>query len=166
MNFNELYKKVNDSEVFKDFINKNPTAELCAGFFIIDFMSNDEKSSIDYKIDDKIFTFEYKDKVKINEDRMLEIPDKTFPQLEAISPEIKVEVNELKSISGIKALDEGINAKFNKIIAVLQKYNHKQIWNLTCMLDGLIILNIHIDSISGEILKFERKSMMDLVRKK
>jgi len=34
------------------------------------------------------------------------------------------------------------------------------------MLEGLIILHIMIDSETGEVIKFERKSMMDLIRKK
>ena len=36
--------------------------------------------------------------------------------LEKISPEIKVELDELKSIAGIRTLDEGIHSKFSKII--------------------------------------------------
>jgi hypothetical protein len=166
MSFNETLKKVEESLVFKEFIAKYPDSELCAGFFIMDYISNDNKKSIDYKSGDKIFTFNLLDdgKVKMIEDEL--IKDDSRPQLEKISPDIKVEVSELKGISGIKILDEGISAKINKIIAVLQKYNGKQSWNLTCMLDGLIIINVVIDSESGEIIKFQRKSMMDMIRKK
>ena len=77
-----------------------------------------------------------------------------------------------KSYAGVQALDNGINSKLSKIIAVLQKFkkegedNPRQIWNLTCMLEGLIILNILIDANLGEVIKFERKSIMDLVKKK
>jgi hypothetical protein len=49
---------------------------------------------------------------------------------------------------------------------VLQKHEGKQIWNITGMLDGLIILHILINADTGEIDKFERKSMMDLIKKK
>jgi len=58
MSFKETYEKIIESEVFKKFIDENPNAELIAGFFIIDFISNDTKNSIDYRINDKIFTLE------------------------------------------------------------------------------------------------------------
>ena len=100
------------------------------------------------------------------EDKLVQEREIKFPKLEKINPVVNVDLDELKSISGIKALDEGISARFSKIIAVLQKHEGKQIWNLTCMLEGLIILHVLIDSENGEIIKFERKSMMDLIRKK
>ena len=57
----------------------------------------------------------------------------------------------------------------HKIIAVLQIHEHegeeRQIWNLTCMLEGLQILHILVDSDSGDIIKFEKKSMMDFIKK-
>lgn len=166
MSLQDTYNKIGESEVFKKFIEENPNAELCAGFFILDFISNDSKKSLDFKLKDKIFTFELKDDgyVKMSEDELIKIQNS--PELLKIAPEIKVELNELKGLAGIEALEKGISAKFNKIIAVLQRQiidNKKlQFWNLTCMLDGLIILNIQIDSETGEIIKFERKSMMDV----
>jgi len=170
MSFKETYEKIIESEVFKKFIDENPNAELIAGFFIIDFISNDTKNSIDYRINDKIFTFDLKNDgfVKMTEDKLLDNPN--APKLLKLIPEIKTEVEDLKGLSGIETLNKGISAKFNKIIAVLQNQEKEgktiQFWNLTCMLDGLIILNISIDSNTSEIIKFERKSMMDMIRKK
>ncbi len=171
MSFKETYEKITDSEVFKKFIEDNPDAELCAGFFILDFMSNDSKKSIDYKTGDKIFTFDLKDDgyVKMNEDELVKT-DSNSVQLLKLDPEIKTELDELKGIAGMEVLNNGISAKFNKIIAVLQNQMREgkeySIWNLTCMLDGLIILNILIDAQTSDVIKFERKSMMDLIRKK
>jgi len=106
--------------------------------------------------------------VKMTEDKLLDNPN--APKLLKLIPEIKTEVEDLKGLSGIETLNKGISAKFNKIIAVLQNQEKEgktiQFWNLTCMLDGLIILNISIDSNTSEIIKFERKSMMDMIRKK
>lgn len=166
MNFNELYKVVEKSKQYKDFIKKNPDAELCAAFFVLDFDSEDNKQSLDFKVGEKIFTFDYSmDKIIVKEDKLLEVKGKEFPKLEKISGKIKVEVDELKSIAGLKAFDEGIAAKFQKIIAVLQNHSNKQFWNLTCIMQGLLILNILIDSESGKVLKFEKRSMMDIVKK-
>jgi len=170
MSFQDTYNKITSSEVFKKFIEENPQAELCAGFFILDFISNDSKKSLDYKFKDKIYTFELKDDgyIKFTEDEL--IKSANSPELLKINPEIKVEIDELKGLTGIEALERGISSKFNKIIAVLQNQlrdsKETAVWNLTCMLDGLIILNIIIDASTSEIIKFERKSMMDLIRKK
>jgi len=166
MKFKEVYEKIQESKIFKNFREKNPDAEFCAGFFVMDYLSNDTKSSVDYKIGEKIFTFDLtKDgDVLIKEDRLMDIPD--VPKLTKIKPEVRVELDEIKGIVGIQALDHGISAKLHKIIAVLQEYEGKQTWNLTCVFDQLIILHIIVDSETGKILKYERKSMMDLIRKK
>jgi len=174
MGFKDLLKKVEASSEYAEMIEKYPDAELVAGFFIRDFVSNDNKESIDYKVGgEKVLTFNLKldengddseEKIVVHEDKLID--DAGRPSLVRIDKEINIEVDELKNIVGTRALDEGISAKFSKIIAVLQKYDNKQIWNLTCMLEGLIILNIHVDALSGDVLKFERKSMMDLIKKK
>ena len=166
MTFQSTLSKIESSKIFQRLKQEHPEAELCAGFFILDFFGNDTKKSLDYKIGEKILTFTLQDNddITFNEDKLINISNK--PSLEKISPEIKVELDELKSIAGIRTLDEGIHSKFSKIIAVLQMHQGKQIWNLTCMLEGLIILNILIDANTGEIIKFERKSMMDLIKKK
>ena len=172
--FNGIYEQITTSDKFKDFIEKNPTAELCAGFFIMDFLSNDNKTALDYKLGNKVFSFNIKDdeSIKVIEDELMELQGR--PTLTKINPEAKTELTELRSIAGIAALDNGISSKFNKIIAVLQNNpspenndgKTNQIWNLTCMLDGLIILNILIDTVDGHIIKFERKSMMDMIKKR
>lgn len=171
MNFKDTLESVENSEVYKKFKEKHPDAELCAGFFIDDYISNDTKNSIDYKKGETIFTFNVtEDKVDMYEDKIINLPH--APKLEKIKPETKIEVNELKTIAKEKAYEEGIGAAFNKIIAILQIYNNEktneklQVWNLTCMLDQLIILHIIVSSETGEIVKFERKSMMDMIRKK
>tara|TARA_Y100000310_G_scaffold345193_1_gene462552 strand:+ start:3683 stop:4183 length:501 start_codon:yes stop_codon:yes gene_type:complete len=164
MNFKETLEKVQQSTIYQEFTQQHPNAEICAGFFILDFLSNDSKDSIDYKDQDKIFTFNVvNDEVKMYEDKLMDLPN--IPKLQTITPEIKIEVDELKSIAQEKAHNEGIGSKFNKIIAVLQKHEESQVWNLTCMLEQLIILNLLIDCNSGEIIKFERKSIMDMVKK-
>ncbi len=164
----ETFKTISESEIFKNFIKEHPEAELCAGFFILDFFGNDNKKSLDYKFGDKIMTFSINElgHIKMNEDKLIEEKNMNFPKLETINSGIKFDLDEAESTAKIKALDEGISAKFSKIIAVLQKYDGKQIWNLTSMLEGLIILHILINAETGDVIKFERKSMMDLIRKK
>ena len=170
--FKETCQRINDSEEFKNFIQENPEAELCTGFFVMDFFGNDNKKSLDYKLDQKVFSFSINEleKIKMYQDKLVEVKDKEFPALEPINPEIKVDLDQITEMAMKTTQEKGIQSKFSKIIAVLQKYKHNnqdiQAWNLTCMLEGLIIIHMMIDSDTGELIKFERKSMMDLIKKK
>jgi hypothetical protein len=166
MTFLQTYQTIISSDIFMNFKNQFPDAEFCAGFFITDFFGNDNKKSIDFKVGERIFTFSIDELgiIKMNEDEL--IKNAKFPALEKVNPDLKIDLDEIEGIAKTRALDEGISARFSKIISVLQKYEEKQVWNLTCMLEGLIILHIIADAETGEIIKFERKSMMDLIRKK
>ena len=167
MTLNQIHSTINSSAVFKKFIKENPNAELVAGFFVLDFISNDTKKSLDYKIPqtDKIFTFELdkNNEVMMKQDKLINDPN--IPKLKEIQSYTKIEVEELRALAEKQALEHNVQSKFHKIIAVLQIHNTQQTWNLTCMLEGLIILNILIDCNTGYILKFNRKSMMDFVKK-
>ena len=171
MNFKDTFEKIESSGVFRKFKEENPEAKFCAGFFILDFLSNDNKESLDYMIGDKIFTFSLiGNEVRMNEDKLMDIPN--TPKLVPINPEASIEIEELKGMVGERALEEGISSKFHKIIAILQSYEDKEInerrniWNLTCMLEQLIILHVLIDAETGKFIKFERKSMTDLIKKR
>ena len=175
MTFKDIYELIESSQVFMNFKTNYPNAELCAGFFIIDITNDSITKTLDYLIDEKVFTFSLNEfnEITIQEDKLQDTsnhPDR--PKLSKIQPHTNVELEELKGIVGIEALDNGIKAKFQKIIAVLQNYKgketnnkEKQVWNLTCILDDLIILHILIDSNTKDIIKFERKNIMDWVKK-
>jgi len=167
MPFNQIYSTIESSAVFKKFIKENSNAELIAGFFVLDFISNDEKKSLDYKIPQttKIFTFELdrNNEVTLKQDKLINDPN--LPKLQKIQPSTRIEIEELRAIAEKQALKHNIQSKFHKIIAVLQMHNTQQVWNLTCMLKGLIILNILINCDTGDIIKFDKKTMMDFVKK-
>ena len=167
--FKQTYEKVTTSKIFNQFKEQHPDAKLCAGFFILDFLSNDTKKSLDYldKDSDKVFTFNLDDnnEITLKQDKLLEQSDS--PQkLTPIEPTPKAEINELKEIIEKKKAEENISAKLHKIIAVLQNYENNLTWNLTCMLDQLIILHVLINAETKEIIKFERKNMMDFIKKR
>ena len=116
MNFRQTLDTVQQSRVFQDFIEKNPDAELVAGFFILDFLSNDNKNSLDYKIPntDKIYTFDVRgEDVLVKEDKLITDETNKHPPLSKIEPDIKVEVDELKSLAGTESLDRGISGRFS-----------------------------------------------------
>lgn len=167
MTIQQIHSTIESSAVFKKFIKENPNAELVAGFFVLDFTSNDTKKSLDYKIPktDKIFTFELdkNNEVMMKQDKLINNPN--LPKLQKIQPHTRIEIEELRALAEKQALEHNVKSKFHKIIAVLQIYNTQQVWNLTCMLEGLIILSILIDCDTGYVLKFDRKSIMDFVKK-
>jgi len=164
MDFINTYKIITESPVFNNFIKENPDAELVAGFFILDLLENNNQRSLDYKVGGKIFTFSLNEsnEITMEEDELIQ-SDKP---LEKISPDIKIDLDEVSNIAEKEAIKNNIKNKFQKIIAILQLHEGKEVWNLTCMLDNLIILNILIGSETGGIIKFERKSMSDFIRKK
>ena len=165
--FTKTHQTISNSKSFQAFKDTHQNAELVAGFFILDFLDETgNQRALDYKDQGKIFTFSLnqQDEMILKEDKLIETS--THPQLSKIEPETKVELDELKSIVGTKALDEGIKDKFQKIIAVMQMHGDKQIWNLTCMLENMVILNILIDCNTEEIIKFEKKNMMDFIKKR
>ena len=168
MTLQQTFETIESSAVFKKFIKENSNAELVAGFFILDFISNDTKKSLDYKIPqtDKIFTFELdkNNEVILKQDKLINDPN--LPKLQKIQPSTRIEIEELRAIAEKQALKHNIQSKFHKIIAVLQMHNTQQIWNLTCMLEGLTILNILIDCDTGYIIKFDKKTIMDFVKRK
>lgn len=164
MDFINTHKTITESPIFNNFIKNNPDAELVAGFFIINLLENNNQRSLDYKIQQKIFTFSLNEsnEITMEEDELIQ-SDKP---LEKISSDIKIDLDEVSSIAEKEAIKNNIRNKFQKIIAILQLHEGKNIWNLTCMLDNLIILNILVDSETGEVIKFDRKSMADFIVKR
>ena len=176
--FQQAQELVENSTVFKKLKQEHPDIELVAGFFILDFLSNDNKDSLDYKLPEgkgnQIYTFglDKNNEVTLVEDKLIEQESNTQPKLTKISLNIKTDLNEIPSIAQKQAEENKITAKFHKIIAVLQNYKqesnqeNKLVWNLTCMLDQLIILHMLVSAETGETIKFERKNMMDFVKKR
>lgn len=170
MKFNEFLKNIEESNKFINFKKTNEEAEFCAGFFIIDLLTTDNKKTLDYKVNEKVFTFSIgpNNDILMEEDKLMDMPGR--PKLTIIKnpEEITTDLDEIKGIVGTHALNQGIKDKFHKIIAVLQnnpQNDEEKIWNITCILDGLTIIHVIMDPVSNNILKFEKKSMMDMIKK-
>ena len=165
MNFSSTLEKIESSEAFKNFKKAHEDAELCAGFFIIDYEQGEQanQQQLDYCLKNrKIFTFLADKEITVKEAETIEGKREKLPKL---NKEIKIDIEDIENIVKEKMKQEKISNKINKIIAVLQKHQDKQIWNLNCMLEGMGILQVHIDTESGEILKFEKRSMFDFIKR-
>lgn len=164
MNFSQTLKQIESSNEFKEFKKEHKDAYLCAGFFVLDLEQNINQRQLDYSLKNgKIYTFSSSEnKVTLKEAETIEGKKEKLPEL---SKEIKTDLENLKEVVEKRMEKEEIQNKITKIIAILQKHEDKQIWNLTCMMEGFGMLQAHINSETGEILKFEKRSMFDFVKK-
>jgi len=162
-----LIEILNNSEEFNSFIKTNPKATPCAGFFILDFKENNFQYTIDYKIDNNIFSFNINPETKLVTEKQEELIDKSKP-LNEVDLKIGTGLEELRSIVEHELVSNNIKNPLEKIIAVLQAIpeNNESMWNLTCMCQGFNIIMIHINALDGKIIKFEKKSLFDFVKQK
>lgn len=163
MNFEDSLERLEASPAFANFKKQHPDAFLCAGFFVINYEQEGNNSQqLDYSLKDKkVFTFVLDKEITIKEAETIEGKKESLPELDK---DIKVDIDDVEKI-----LEEELNNRKLgnplKIIAVLQKNEGKQIWNLNCVLPGMELLRVHINTEDGDILKFEKKSMFDFVQK-
>ena len=167
MSFNTLVTQIESSKEFSDFKQKHPHAELCAGFFVVDLAGDDNKSAIDYKENETIFSFSFHEgKIVIEEDELISVPGR--PALKKIEGNVNTDIKDIQTIALSALIQNKIVSKLQKIIAVLQRHTvkdneEKQIWHLTCMLEGMGIVSIIVDSENGNVIHFEKKNVMDFM---
>lgn len=160
MKFEHYLSKLYESSEYKKFRRKYKDEYLCAGFFVLDFEGGKDIHQIDYALPNgKIATFFLDEEVKckISEQAL----KKELPKLKG---EIKTDIDALKGIVEDEMKNRTVTEKIRKMIAILHIMDNKLIWNLQCILSGLEILIVHIDDSDQSILKFERHSLMELLK--
>lgn len=165
MKLSQLLEKLKKTEQFKIFQKQNPDAFLCAAFIILrlkDQTANNEYS-LDYRTKEQIFTFKIPviGEIIMQKDEIIE----SAKPLEEINPQINSDIDEIITIVERAFLRNSMKNKLEEIIAVLQNHEGKTIWNLTCMCEGLVIINVHVDAVTGNVTKFEKKNLLDFVKK-
>lgn len=162
MKLQPLLDQLNSSREYKDFIQKNKDAFITAGFFIIDMETGNNINQLDYYIPSqkKVAAFTISDKVTM---QVLEVIGDKAPQ--KLGGESKIDLDALQGILEDEMKNRGITDDIRKIIAVLQIHDGKKIWNLNCVLTGMGLLNAHVDDESETVLKMEKISMLDLIKK-
>jgi hypothetical protein len=160
----QLYAKLEKSNEFKKFKSENPDAFLCAGFFIINFKDNKFEYSLDYRNDKQIFTFKIpeNDSSIIAESQDLLLSPKP---LDKINLDVQVDIEDIKDIVEKTLSDNNIKNKLEEYIAVLQNLDNQLVWNLTIMCEGFTIINSLINAETSGIIKFEKKNLLDFIKK-
>ena len=162
MKFSHYLERVSTSKQFKKFQKENKKAYLCAGFFVFDFEEGKDVHQVDYFMpkNKKIAAFLLDDKLSYKVAESL-----TGNTPEEIKGDTKMDLDKLKGIVEDEMKNHTITEGIIKMIAILQCNGGKKIWNLNCILNGMALLRVHVDDASGDILKFEKASFLDFVRK-
>ncbi len=154
--------KLNKSQKFKEFSEKNPKAYFSAGFFVLDFVDKKNLHQIDYynPEENKIMTFMLDGEVEMKKD---DLSGKKSP--EKISKEINLDLDILKGLVEDEMKNKKQTKKLNKIIATIQSNEGKLIWNLNCITSDMSVIKVHVEDESHSILKFEPINLFDVVKK-
>lgn len=155
--------KLNASSEYKDFQKKYEGAFMVAGFFILDLEQGQNLHQIDYYIpsEKKIAAFTLDHGVTMQILKMMRA--KIVP--EKLDIKTNVDLDALHGILEDEMKNRNITEDIKKIIAIIQTVEGKKIWNLNCILSGMGILKAHIDDESQTVLKMEKSSVMDYIKK-
>ena len=174
INFQQILRRVEGSDEFKNFKDENPDTYLCSAFFVVDFESQSETKQLDYYIPakEKIASFLVDGNIKFNVDNIFQ---KNNQPLKEISRSFDVDFSKAVNIAkenleilNIKEKDETGkkgSLQLNKVIAILQKLNEEQIWNLTCMIGGTNMILMHINAENGDVTKMDKANLMSFITK-
>lgn len=164
MSFKELLKRVESSEEFKKFRKENPKAILYSAFFTFRTAYGNlilDSQQLDYLIDKrKIGTFLIaNDRVAHKIDKL----EKDADEVEALNKEIKIDLDEVQKIIDKEIKKQKITSQITEIIAILQRLEGKQLWNLIIVLSCLEMLRLHID-MDNKILLNKKENFMDFMK--
>lgn len=164
MKIRPYVEKLEQSEEYKNFKVKYPDAFLVAGFFILDLETNQNIHQIDFYVpsEKKIAAFTLDGEVTL---QLMDMMSKDGKSPEKLDLETNIDLDALSGILTDEMHNRGISEDIRKIIAIVQNIDGKKIWNLNCVLTGMEILKSHVDDASQSVLKLERSSVMDLMKK-
>lgn len=150
------------SEQYKEFKKKYSDAFIAAGFFVIDLEMGNNIHQLDFYIPSQkkfaAFTLDKEIYVQILDSVMDHMPEKL---------DLKTEID-LEALPGIledEMKNRSITEDIKKIIAIVQNIKGKRVWNINSVLSGMDILKAHIDDSSQTVLKMEKTSFVDIMKK-
>lgn len=160
-------EKLEKSEDFKKFIKSDPKAYLCSIFFVRDFEENHNETQIDFYSPKtkKITSFKVDGKVEKSPlDKKAEtLLHKIFVPTK-IEPDIKLEIDKIKPIIMDDMHNRGLTDTINKVLVILQNIDDRNIWNCTCFLKGMGLLQAHVEDSSASVLFMDKKSFFDMIK--
>ncbi len=162
MKIQPYISKLHSSPVFKDFQKKNTDAFLVAGFFVIDYESGKNLHQIDYYVPSKkkFAAFTLDNKIVL---QLMNTLDKKAPNV--LDAKTTIDLDALQGIITDEMKNRSITQTIKTMIAVLQNINGKKVWNVNCVLSGMDLLKVHVEDASETILKMEKSSLLDYIKR-
>lgn len=159
MDVHKSYEKLKGSKEFVDFLEKEEGFSLVHAYLMKEY---GKEANWEFG-----FYHEGRDKMVVFETN----PPKRTPEQDVFKKEgvvnkISLEDVEISLDSAMEKCEELRKEKFNsepvtKYIAILQ-HLHKQLWNITLITKAFNLINIKIDTKTGDVLSSSKSSMMDL----
>ena len=84
---------------------------------------------------------------------------------EKLDIKTKIDLDALKGILEDEMKNRNFTENIKKCVAVIQMVDGKKLWVLNCVLSGMEILKAHVDDESSTVLKMEKASMLDYIKK-
>ena len=167
MKIQQYVSKVEKTKEFKEFMKKDSKAYLCSLFFVRDFSENHNETHIDFYSPKtkKITSFNLDKKVtKVPLDKKAENikHEKFVPK--KIGSKIKLDLEKVKPIIVDEMHNRGLTDNIQKMIVILQNTEGRDIWNCTCFLNGLGLLQCKVEDSSETVLFMEKQSFFDLIK--
>jgi len=176
MNFQFYLKKLQSSNVFKEFMKENPKAYLCSGFFTIDKEGQDNQRHLDFYIPEKeeVFSFKFEgagagEKAGKIEKIPVEMINKKAHGKIKLDLGLDFDFGEIEQMIFSEMDAQSMKNKLQKIIFSLQSHEGKNFLVCTVFVSmlGLLKVNIDLEGKQGkpEITLFEKKSFFDLLKR-
>jgi len=161
ISFKEALKILETSEEYKKWKKKNPSTYLSHGFLIIESTDYNWKIGYYNHKKDKLTSFDVGKKVTIEPEEEVFKKDKN-KKIEKLDLEkIKLDLSEAVAISKQLQEEEFSTENPTKIIAILQKIDLGQVWNITYLTQNLNTLNFKIKSETGRVLEKKLTGLME-----
>jgi len=161
MNLQFYIEKLENSEIYKDFMKKNKGAYFYSGFFSVDKEGNDNQVHLDFFIPKPEGVFSFKvdgEKVVLSP---ITIYDEKIP--EKISEKLDVDFDFYEKLIIKEIENQKIKNKVQKFLFSLQKLDKKNYLIVTCFLSSFGLVKLHLCLEDNKISHFEKKSIFDLV---
>jgi len=162
MKIQPYVQKLNNSQEYKEFKDKYSDAFLVAGFFVLDFEQGQNIHQIDFYIPSKkkfaAFTLDEGVNMQILDAAMDKVPEK-------LDMKTNIDLDALHGILEDEMKNRNMTEEIKKIIAVIQNIKGKKVWNVNCVLSGMEILKAHVEDESETVLKMEKTSFMEIMKK-
>ena len=150
----EFFKRLEKSQVFKDWKKENKSCFLCSCFTIIDKKNDFWQFDFYNKKLNKITSFKVSDEIEIfPEDDIFSDGKSSINQLDF--KDLKTEFNEISEKLKKKHKNEGIV----KEIVILQN-SDGLIWNISLLTSTMNLINAKVSASTGKILEEKSESVL------